>query len=471
MDTIQSVANDTARPVASVAIVGRPNVGKSALFNCLVGRRISIVHDQPGVTRDRVAAAASTRNFSYELLDTGGIGSQIDDSFDEQVRAEADIAIASADLILFVVDAKAGLTPVDLDLASHLRKAGCAVVVVANKIDHDKHESLTAEITSLGYPQVVATSAAHARGIGALKDIIDQHLQVLDTEGNLDSANKSGIHDAPKIAIVGRPNVGKSSLINALLRAKRTIVSDVSGTTRDAIDIPFRARDNDYVLIDTAGIRPKGRNRGSVEVFSVIRSEKSIRRADLCILVVDAADGVTSQDKKIAGIVQQANRPCIVVVNKWDLVAENYPDKKDKKLLIEQLRADLFFIDYAPCVFLSARSGKYVSRLFREVEGVAQAAQTRLPTATLNQLVHDTLAATPPPLVKGKRFKILYLTQLTANGPIPVPSFIVFTNNAQLAPPQYMKFLERQIRLLHPLAGLPVIFELRSKEKRYANKK
>ncbi len=462
---------NATRALARVAIAGRPNVGKSALFNCLVGRRVSIVHDQPGVTRDRLAATATTRNFTYELLDTGGIGSQIDDSFDEQVRAEADIAIAAADLILFVVDARAGLTPVDLELAALLRKSGCPIIVIANKIDHEKHEPLLAEISRLGFKQTVATSAAHARGIGALKDVIDQHLQLLDSECKPEETEQTGYLDTPKIAIVGRPNVGKSSLINALLRARRTIVSAVSGTTRDAVDIPFQARNKDYLLIDTAGIRAKGRNRSSVEVFSMLRSERSIRRADLCILVVDAADGVTAQDKKIAGLIQQANKPCIVAVNKWDLIAENYPDKEDKLLLIKQLRADLFFIDYAPCVFLSARSGEYVTRLFREVENIADAASTKLPTATLNLLVHDTLSASPPPLVKGKRFKILYLTQLAGSGPIPAPAFIVFTNNAELAPPQYMKFLERQIRLLHPLTGLPITFELRSREKRYAHKK
>ncbi len=449
-------------------MVGRPNVGKSALFNQLVGRRISIVHDQPGVTRDRVAAMARTRHFSYELIDTGGIGSHVDDSFDEQVHVEADIAIASADLILFVVDAREGLTPVDHELATRLRKSGKPVVVAANKIDHESHEPLVAEVAALGFARVLATSAAHARGMEALRDVIDLHLQQIAEpyEKNRSRDVLGSTHDAPRIAIVGRPNVGKSSLVNALLRSKRTIVSNVSGTTRDAVDIPFTQRGQNYTLIDTAGIRPKGRHRTSVEVFSVMRSEKSILRADLCILVLDAAEGVTAQDKKIAGLIQRAGKPCIIALNKWDLVEVSLPEKEDKLRWLGQMHKGLFFLDYAPALYLSARSGKDVSRLFKEVESVRAASQARIPTPVLNRALHEFIASNPPPLRKAKRLKILYATQQSLPGPFPAPSFIVFVNDPDLATSQYVKFLERRLRAIEPFTGLPIHLEFRGRERR-----
>lgn len=453
-------------PRGIVAVVGRPNVGKSALFNRLTGRRISIVHDQPGVTRDRITAIARTRHFAYELIDTGGIGSQIDDSFDAQVHTEADIAIASADIILLVVDAREGLTPVDRALASRLRRSGRPVVVVANKIDHDNHDPLAAEATALGFSRVLATSAAHGRGIAALQDIIDLHLQQLPNPEQELSNLAAG--SGPGIAIVGRPNVGKSSLVNALLRSKRTIVSEVSGTTRDAVDIPFQVRGSNYTLIDTAGIRPKGRRRTSVEALAVIRSEKSIQRADLCVLVLDAAEGVTTQDKRIAGLIQKAGKPCVIVLNKWDLVEDPLLAKDVKLQALDTIRRDLFFLDYAPAVCLSARTGNHVSRLFKVIKSVQTASSARIPTAAVNRALRELIESNPPPLRKGKRLKILYATQQSPPGIIPTPSFIVFVNDPDLAPPNYLKFLDRHLREIEPFPGLPIHLEFRGRERRYA---
>src|SRR6266853_4725527 len=300
----------------TVAIVGRPNVGKSALFNRLAGRKISIVHDMPGVTRDRITATCKLASEPFTMIDTGGIGSDVDTSFTEQVRTEVENELAASDLLLFVVDAKDGLSPIDLDLARRLRRIDKPLILVINKVDHEKHMPNAAEFSRLGFENQIAISAEHDRGIAPLVAWIERELP-----------QGAGIPaDMPetqvKIAIVGRPNVGKSSLTNAILNDQRTLVSPISGTTRDAIDIPYERHGNHYVLIDTAGIRPRGKVDSSVEVFSVMRSEKSIRRAHLCCLVIDATAGVTAQDKKIAGMIQEERKPCIVAVNKWDLIKE-----------------------------------------------------------------------------------------------------------------------------------------------------
>src|SRR5258707_1986915 len=303
-----------------VAIVGRPNVGKSALFNRLVRQRVAIVHDQPGVTRDRLSADCEIDSVRFTLVDTGGIGSAIDASFDEQVRAEADLAMEMANLILLVTDAREGLTPIDRLLARELRSTKKPIIVVANKIDHPNQTDHETEFTELGFAEVVAVSAAHGRGMTELAERIAAHLP---DETN-DSAPPS---PTLKLAIVGRPNVGKSSLINAILQDRRTIVSDIAGTTRDAIDIPYHRGGKQFILIDTAGIRSRGKQSSSVEVFSVMRSQKSIERADVCALVIDAVDGVTAQDKKIAGLIQENKKPCLVAVEKIDFVKTSAPGR------------------------------------------------------------------------------------------------------------------------------------------------
>ncbi len=446
----------------TIAIVGRPNVGKSAIFNRLAGRRISIVHDQPGVTRDRLFATCKLGSQPFAIVDTGGIGSAVDADFTVQVRAEVDIAIQTADLILFVVDGPAGLTPVDQDLARVLRRTGKPVILVINKIDHDKHSTLDVEFQRLGFERATAISAEHNRGIVGLVEQIDSLLPELPHD---DRAQKVPTN----IAIVGRPNVGKSSLINAVLHDRRTLVSEISGTTRDAVDIPFTLKDQPYVLIDTAGIRPRGKVNNTVEVFSVMRSEKSIRRADLCALVLDATAGVTAQDKKIAGQIQEAQRPCLVVMNKWDLIEQTSERKKFERDFIANIRAELFFLDYAPVLPISALSGENMSRFFRFVEQVRDDSERKIGTGQLNRLLQAMLSAYPPPIRTGKRFKILYATQVDRKGsePIPIPTFSIFVNDPDVLPPAYRKYLESQLREHQRFLGLPIRLELHGREQRY----
>lgn len=324
-----------------MAIVGRPNVGKSAIFNRLARRRIAIVHDMPGVTRDRITAPARTggkRPFS--VIDTGGIGASLDDGFAAQVETEVDIAVATADLILFVVDGMEGITIIDESLAKQLRRANRPVVLLVNKIDHEKHEGAELEFARLGFAETQATSAEHGRGFDALEKCLDR---ILDTLPPPRQQLLKPTKDPIKVAIVGRPNVGKSSLINAILGAHRTIVSDVAGTTRDAIDVPFELGGKDYLLIDTAGIRKRTKRDSSVEVFSVMRSERSIRRADLCALVVDGAAGVSSQDRRIARMILEEKKPCVIVANKFDLYHPDGPRKERLEQLTEDIRRELFF--------------------------------------------------------------------------------------------------------------------------------
>ncbi len=339
----------------TVAIVGRPNVGKSALFNRLAGRKISIVHDQPGVTRDRIAAPCTLTGHPCTLIDTGGIGATLDDGFGEQVALEADIAMQTADLILFLVDAQEGLTPIDQALAQSLRKAKPPVLLVLNKVDHDKHESSFSDFSRLGIPESVFVSAEHGRNFSELIDKMDETLEPLATEDEeiMEVVEKVGI----KLAIIGRPNAGKSSLINAILKDERTIVSSIAGTTRDAVDLPYSFSGENFTLIDTAGLRPRGKRDNSVEVFSAIRSEKAIRRADLCVLVIDLAAGVTAQDRKIAQLILDEKKPCLIVLNKFDLYHPG-ADYKDRVAEAEDhVRRELFFLSYAPFVACSAKTG------------------------------------------------------------------------------------------------------------------
>lgn len=442
----------------TVAIVGRPNVGKSALFNRLAGRKISIVHDQPGVTRDRLDALCTLGQAPFTIVDTGGIGSDVDTSFTEQVRSEAEIAMATAELILFVVDGQAGLHAVDQDLAKLLRRIQKPVLLVINKIDHDKHTDFAGEFERLGFERSLSISAEHNRGIEGLVEQIESLLPPPQAEG----ASKES--KPVSIALVGRPNVGKSSLINGILNDQRTLVSNISGTTRDAIDIPYTRDGIPYILIDTAGIRPKGKRDSSVEVFSVMRSERSIRRADLCILVIDAQDGVTAQDKKVAGLIQEAQKPCVVAVNKWDLLKS----EREIKEFMESIRVELFFVDYAPVVVLSAKTGDNLERLFRCIDLVRQDSKQKISTGQLNRLLQNLLSANPPPARKNKRFKILYATQLEKAGSesIPVPKLLFFVNDTEMLPGAYKKYMDTQLRKTARFMGLPIILEMRGRTER-----
>ncbi len=459
-----------------VAIVGRPNVGKSALFNRLAGRQISIVHDQPGITRDRLVAECKlARGFPFEIIDTGGIGMDVDGSFSTRVHAEAEIALTAADAILFVVDGRAGFTPVDQDLAKRLRRSDKPVILVVNKIDEDMHTPLEGEFARLGFQQVVGVSAAHGRGISEMVAAVTDHLQRPEepAEEDNDEANEA-VRDetarVPLLALIGRPNVGKSSLTNAILGQERTIVSDVSGTTRDAVDIRCRFDGKDYVLIDTAGIRHRGKRDNSAEIFSVMRSESSIKRADLCVLVIDASAGITAQDRQIASLVQKANKPCVVAVNKWDLLAPPDDSRQGVREYREEwmaaAQAELFFMSHVPFIAISALRGEQVGRLFKTIEECRRAANAKISTGPLNRIFKAAMELQPPPLHTNKRFKLLYATQLDdkSRSAIPIPVFLFFVNDHTLLTDTYRKYLENKLRETFPYPGLPIIFKQRGRE-------
>jgi GTP-binding protein len=435
-------------------------VGKSALFNRLAGRKIAIVHDQPGVTRDRIRAECRLGSAPFTIFDTGGIGADVDTSFTDQVRTEADIAIATSDAILFVVDGQAGLTPVDQILAKQLRRARKPIVVAVNKIDHAKHGSLAGEFEELGFEHTLSISAEHNNGIGNLVEQLESFLPE-HVEGP--------VEEPPlKVTIIGRPNVGKSSLTNAILGSTRTMVSPISGTTRDAVDVEYQRGAKRYILIDTAGIRSRGKVDNSVEVFSVMRSETSIKRADLCCIVIDAEAGVTAQDKKIASLIQEENKPCVIAVNKIDLVKERLGDKEALKAFIESIRVELFFLPYAPTVLLSAKTGEDIGRLFKMFDKVQEASRQRVATGPLNRIIEAAFTQQPAAIRKGKRFKVVYATMpdKPRHEAIPVPEFVFFVNNAELLDEHYRRFLEAKIREAAPFTGLPILFRFRGREKR-----
>ncbi len=447
-----------------VAIVGRPNVGKSAIFNRLAGRRIAIVHDEPGVTRDRLATDVARARIPYELTDTGGIGAVLDDGFAAQVRVEADIAIEAADLILFVVDARDGVHPIDQDLANVLRNSATPVLLLANKVDTEKTDNDAAEFAVLGFETQLDISAAHGRNFGELEEEIYLHLAALEFE-QVEGEEQDLEETAVKIAIVGRPNVGKSSLINAILNDERSIVSDVAGTTRDAVDVPYEREGTPYLLIDTAGIRKKTRRDTSVEVFSVMRSERSIRRADICLLVIDASSGVTTQDRRIAKMVIDENKPCIVVLNKFDLYHPDarFQDRIDQ--FKEEIGDDLFFLPYAPKVAISAKQRDHLGKIFESIELVVKISADPISTGVLNRLLQHAIEKNPPPVRHSKRLKLLYATQKRDDQPqtVPVPEYLLFVNHAELMTRTYERFLENQIRREFPMEGLPFVFRVRSR--------
>ena len=443
----------------TIAIVGRPNVGKSALFNRLVQRRIAIVHDQPGVTRDRLVADCRLGSRPFTVVDTGGIESFIDDDLIEQIRLEANLAMDMADVIILVGDSKDGVTPVDQSLAKQLRAAQKPIILAVNKADHPTHELADAEFTSLGFSEIVPVSAAHGRGISDLVEHIEKHLPVILDQEEVETLSSL------RLAIVGRPNVGKSSLINAILQDKRIIVSDVAGTTRDSVDVPYERGGKAYVLIDTAGIRAPGKRSTSVEIFSVMRSEKSITRADICALVVDAVVGVTSQDKKIAGLIQENHKPCLVVVNKLDLVKPPAHMRDFFDALLGQIRSSLFFLSYAPIDFVSAHTGENLDRVFGSIERIQKHAARSFGTGPLNRLLQEAMTESPPPIRGNKRLKLLYATQVVhkSQNSVAPPTFMLFVNYPELLTDDYRRYLEGRIRQKNGYYGLPVIFRLRSR--------
>ena len=445
--------------MANVAIVGRPNVGKSALFNRLVGRKIAIVHDQPGITRDRISAICNRGARPFTLWDTGGVLGVGERELSGPVRRAAEEALTESDLLLFVVDAKEGLSPIDEELARGLRKLRKPAVLVINKIDNEKHEPLAAEFDSLGFEPSFSISAEHDRGISDLLSEVERRLpSSVNTEHRT-----SNISGQIAIAIVGRPNAGKSSLINSIVRRERAIVSELPGTTRDAVDILYERDGRKFVFIDTAGIRRRGKHSSSVEVFSVMRAERSIRRADLCVLIVDLTMGVTAQDKRIAGLIQKARKPTIIVLNKWDLVRQRRGEKQAARQLIEEGRERIFFLEYAPVLITSALTGENVEKLFASIESIQRGARQRIGTGVLNRLLRQAFEANPPPMVKGRRLKLFYATQAggTEKRQLQPLEFVLFVNDPQLINETYRRFLQSRIRTAEPYPGLPIVLTLR----------
>jgi GTP-binding protein len=457
--------NEKAK-LPNVAIIGRPNVGKSALFNRLIRRKIAIVHDQPGITRDRISAICNRGEQPFTLWDTGGIFGAGEKDLRAQVHQTAEHALHESDLLLFVVDGKDGLSPIDQDLARTLRRSRKPIVVVVNKIDHDKHESLAVEFDSLGFEKVVSISAEHNRGVAELLDQIDQLLpEVSDQQSEIsNSPQPSTLNPQPvRIAIIGRPNVGKSSLINAIVQSERAIVSELPGTTRDSIDISFEREDRRYLFIDTAGMRRRGKHSSSVEVFSVMRAERSIRRADLCVLIVDLTSGVTAQDKRIAGLIQEARKAALVVLNKWDLVKPNRGERQTIRELVDEARERIFFLDYTPVLVASARTGENVDRLFEMIGKIERASAMRIGTGVLNRLMRAAFAANPPPMVKGRRLKLFYAAQAAGakDRRLQAVEIVLFVNDPGLLSQSYARYLEARIRDAQPYIGLPIILTLR----------
>lgn len=446
-----------------VAIVGRPNVGKSSIFNRLLGRRLAIVHDQAGVTRDRLAAECHQGNISFEIIDTGGIGDNPDPDFAEATHLAAAAAIKSADLLLFIVDGQSGMTPLDQELAEQLRRSGRPLFLVVNKIDEQKHVSFLDDFYQFGFATVLGMSAAHGRGMQDLLKAIEVQL------GKIKEKEKEKKEDLesiiPKLAIVGRPNVGKSSLLNKLLGEERSIVSDISGTTRDALDVKCDLQGTPYILVDTAGLRHRSRPDTSVEIFSAMRSEEALRRADVGILVLDATAGVTTQDKRIAGLLQESMKPCLIILNKWDLMQKEDGGRMAQGEEAQKIRNELFFFDFAPIICLSAKTGQDVKRLAGALEEVRQAAEVKIGTGELNRFFKQVWESQPPPSKGGKRFKLLYATQVVpeVKRPFHPPEFLLFVNNADLMTDAYEKYLHHCVRAQWPFKGLPIRLRLQGR--------
>ncbi|MCI9016879.1 MAG: ribosome biogenesis GTPase Der [Clostridia bacterium] len=432
-----------------VAIVGRPNVGKSTFFNYIIGERLSIVEDRPGVTRDRVYADANWRGRDFTVIDTGGIETEAEDLITAEISNQANIAINLADVIIFLTDIKQGVTQIDKEIALLLKKSNKPVVLVCNKADnYGKTSEDIYEFYNLGIGEPYPLSATNAIGIGDILDAIYEHFPK-----NEDKQKDSEII---KVAIIGKPNVGKSSLVNKILGEERVIVSNIAGTTRDAIDSEFENEFGRYVFIDTAGIRKKNKIYESIEKFSVMRTLLAIKRADVCLLMIDAQKGVTEQDAKIAGEAHEAGKGIIIVINKWDIIEKN-------TYTIEQFKKDVYnklsYLTYAPIIFISAKTGQRVHKVYEMINNVASQNAMRISTGMLNQVLNEAIAIVQPPTDKGKRLKIYYMTQATTKP----PTFIVFVNNKDIFHFSYERYLINQIRKEFGLQGTPIRMIARQK--------
>ena len=436
-----------ARPV--VAIVGRPNVGKSTLFNKLVGARLSIVDDKPGVTRDRIYGDCEWLGHRFLLVDTGGIEPRADDVILSQMRAQANIAIATADVIVLVTDLRSGVVATDQDVANMLQKSGKPVILCVNKCDSvGAPDPEFYEFYNLGMGDPIAVSAVHGHGTGDLLDAVIAYFPPESEEEEED--------DTIKVAVIGKPNVGKSSLINRISGQERAIVSDIAGTTRDATDTRIENQYGKFTFIDTAGIRRKSKVTDAIEKYSIIRARTAVERANVCVIMIDATEGFTEQDSKVAGIALDQGKGCIVVVNKWDAVEKDGNTMREYK---EKLAVDFAFMKFAPFVFISAKTGQRVNRLFEQIAYVYAQSTMRISTGKLNEILGAATARVQPPTDKGKRLKIYYMTQAS----VCPPTFVFFVNNAQLFHFSYQRYLENQIREVFGLEGTPVRFSIRER--------
>lgn len=433
-----------------VAIVGRPNVGKSTLFNIFANSRISIVEDTPGVTRDRLYADTEWLDNEFMMVDTGGIEIMNSDKIAVSIRQQAQIAIAEADVILFVCDARAGITHEDAEVAKMLRQSKKPIVLAINKADSPKQEMEIFEFYNLGIGEPIPVSAANHLGLGDLLDAVVEKFPETSAYG------EDGNEDEIKVALIGRPNVGKSSIFNTLVGEERSIVSDVAGTTRDAIDTPVIREGQKFLFIDTAGMRRKARIDEPIEKYSIIRSLRAVDRSDVVLMVIDAIDGITEQDKKIAGYAHEAGKGIVLVVNKWDLY-----DKDNTSTLryTENLRRELVFMQYAPVVFVSAMTKQRIHRLPEVIHYVAEQNAMRISTSVLNQVVEDAIAINPPPTEKGQRLKILYATQVK----IKPPTFVIFVNEPEIMHFSYQRYLENKLREAFGFEGTPLQMIIRGK--------
>ena len=432
-----------------VAIVGRPNVGKSMLFNKLVGKRLSIVEDTPGVTRDRLYAEAEWCGRTFDIVDTGGIEPGTDSEILTFMRKQAEIAIQNATVIIFLCDIKTGLTASDQEVANMLLRSRKPVVLAVNKMDQVGATNPDIyEFYNLGLGDPIAVSAVHGHGTG---DLLDACLQYFPEEEEDDTPD-----DVVKVAVIGKPNVGKSSLINRILGEERVIVSNMAGTTRDAVDSYFENKQGKYLFIDTAGMRKKSKVDDPIEKFSVLRATMAIERSDVCLILIDANEGVTEQDTKVAGLAHEAGKACIIVVNKWDAIEK---DDKTMDRMREEVRRDLSYMTYAPIVFISALTGQRVNRIFELINYVNDQAAMRITTGMLNTLLADATARVQPPTDKGRRLKIFYMTQVG----VKPPHFVCFCNDAQLFHFSYQRYIENQIRATFGLEGTPVRLTVRQK--------
>lgn len=439
-----------SKPV--VAVVGRPNVGKSTLFNALAGSRISIVEDTPGVTRDRIYADVTWLNYHFTLVDTGGIEPESDDVILSRMREQAETAIATADVILFLTDVKQGLVDADFKVADMLRRSGRPVLLIVNKVDSfEKYMPDVYEFYNLGLGDPIPISAAGKLGIG---DMLDKVVERFDP-----SALEEVEDDRPKIAVIGKPNAGKSSIINKLLGEERVIVSPIAGTTRDAIDTTVKRNGQEYVFIDTAGLRRKSKIKEELERYSIIRTVSAVERCDVAVLIIDATEGVTEQDAKIAGIAHERGKGMIIAVNKWDLVEK---DNNTVNEFTSKLREKLSYMPYAEIVFLSAKTGQRLGKLFDLIDAVIENCALRVQTGVLNEILTEAMAMKQPPSDKGKRLRIYYITQAS----VKPPTFVMFINDKKLTHFSYTRYIENQIRTTFGFRGTPIRFIYRERKEK-----